>query len=130
MARGVDDLDAVGDALVRALASYALEHHDDRRTQPEGCCRDANPLNDLASRLGPIPPPAGRTGTDDVRGVDENHTTASHDSRALATVHGTRCASFAQGVKDAPRGMLAASPKRLGAPANATNGWASVRDES
>lgn len=69
----MDHFDAIGDILVHALAGHALEHHDDWRGQPARCRHVPNLHNKLRGRLGPIPPPAGGTGTNDIRCVDEKH---------------------------------------------------------
>lgn len=78
----VHDLNASGDALLRAAASLALQHNDDRLGQPRRTGRTPNALDEIGRRLGAVPPPPGRTRPDDVGGVDEEHEPSLHSEPA------------------------------------------------
>ena len=69
----MDNLDAVSHALLNALPRCAFEHHHDWRAELGPCGGGANSNNEVVSRLGPVPPPAGRARPHDVRSVDQQH---------------------------------------------------------
>lgn len=97
----VDDLDAVGDALLNASARDAFEYHHDGRAECGAGGGGANACNELLSRLGSVPPPAGWTRPDDVRSIDEQHI------RKTRTIP-DRAASLSNGPRPSSSGVAAA----------------------
>jgi hypothetical protein len=69
----VDDRDTLVVGLFDAASGVALQDHDDTIGQRSVGDRASNPVREVARGAGTVTPPAGRPGSDDVRGVDEEH---------------------------------------------------------
>ena len=86
----VYDLDAVGVALVSALARSALEHEHHGWLQPPFAHASTHVLGDSSCSTGPVSPPASRPRPDHIGGIDDEHRRHRRTVRAEypARVHG------------------------------------------
>jgi len=69
----VHDAHAVRRTLGNSSACSAFQDDDDRRLQLAGAYGGPQPVMQVTSRPGPVPPPTGGSGSDDVSGVNEQH---------------------------------------------------------
>jgi hypothetical protein len=88
----VDDLYSLGYTFLHALPRRALENHDDGLWQLRVCGGGADSIDELAGRADPVPPPSGRTGSDNVRRIDEQHDGKARASTAAGAT--ATCAGF------------------------------------
>ena len=86
---GVDDTDTVEVGLGAAGAGGAFENDHYRQRQLSLSGRGAQLVNKPPGRAGPIPPPPGGLGADDVGGVDHEHASRLARRRPMSTVIGS-----------------------------------------
>jgi hypothetical protein len=69
----VDDRDAVGVACLHSLARLALEDDDDRSVDPSRVSSRSYLIHERPGGACPVAPPARRTGSDHIGGVNHEH---------------------------------------------------------
>jgi len=69
----VEDCDTIPGTSPRALASRAFQHHDDRLDDPSRANGRLHLAHKRSGGSRSVPPPAGRTRSDDIGRINEKH---------------------------------------------------------